>query len=572
MTRWARRTVGVAVTVALGACTGDREAASDDFCEAAMARVREHVAGVRAATSEPSDPRYGGTAVVGTPAEIVGGMNPVTGYSYNAVQHQQFVNGMTLITFNESTEPVPYLAESWDVAADSSEITFRLRRDVFWHDGERTDAYDVAFTYLRVSDPASGFPNLAYWDFYQRGEDGVEVVDSFTVKVRLRPHSQFMDPWWTVAMMPEHLLGDVPTEELASHPISSQCPVGNGPFVFVEHRPQDRWVFEANLQFPEGLGGRPFLDRLILRIIPEQATLLTELLTENIHIYQAPLPDHVKQILGNPRLDFRAFPFRQYVFVAWNLRRPVLADRRVRQAMTLGTNREEIVQALRGGYATVANSSVPPFHWAYDPGLVDMPYDPERAGALLDEAGWIDRNGDGVRENPDGVPLSFSLKYNSGNRTRQDVAEIMQAQLAPLGVAIQPLVVEWTTLLSQVTSPERRDFDGLVLSWVADYKVDDIDLFHSERSDADWAVTGLQNPEIDRLLEELRLITDTVRARPLWEEYQRRLNEEQPYTFFYFPDRLSGINRDLQGVVMDPRGEWVSVREWRLDPASRSGR
>ena len=152
--------------------------------------------------------------MIGGIGEIATGMNVAATSDYLANQHQQFVNLMTLLDYDENLEPRPYLAEAWDVADDGSAITFRIREDVYWHDGERTDANDVAFTYLRLTDPATGFPNAAFWDHYVRGPEGVEVLDDFTVRVRLRPHADFLDVWRTVAILPEHLLGDVPPEAL----------------------------------------------------------------------------------------------------------------------------------------------------------------------------------------------------------------------------------------------------------------------------------------------------------------------------------------------------------------------
>src|SRR5690606_27939112 len=311
-------------------------------------------------------------------------------------------------------------------------------------------------------------------------------------------------------------------------------------------------------------------DRYVYRVIPEQTTLLTELLTENIDIYIAPSPDQAQRIIDAPNLELLDFTFRSYVLVGWNSRRPQLADARVRRALTMGTNREEIVEAILLGYGTVANSSVPPFHWAYDPGAaVALDYDPEAARALLEEAGWSDRDGDGVRENADGLPLAISIKYNSGNQERQNVAEIMQAQLADIGVAVTPQVVEFGTLLQQINTPTLRDFDGVVMAWVTEFKLDDTNLCHSERIDQPYAWSGTRNPEMDRLIEALSVTVDRERAMPLWAEYQREIAEEQPYTFFYFPDRLDGVNRRVRGVVMDARGEWVSIRDWHVDPASR---
>ena len=558
--------------VGAAACGGGDGAvvSSDPFCQGVLPAVDAFMAQARADNPTPDDPRYGGTVVVGAIGELADGMNAAVSSAYTSSQHHQFVNLMTLLDYDEAGNARPYLAESWDIAGDNSSVTFHLRRDVWWHDGEQTDAHDVAFTFITVTNPLTAFPNAAFWDHYEKGVEGVEVIDDFTVRIRLEPHADFLDPFRSLGILPEHLLGEVPPEQLKQHPYGSQCPVGNGPFVFASHNAQDRWVFEANPAFPEAMGGRPFLDRYVYRVIPEQTTLLADLLTESVDVYIAPRPDQVARILEASDLELRRFPFRDYILVGWNSRRPQLADARVRRAITMGTDRGSIVEAIQQGYGTVANSSVPPFHWAYNAEVANaVGFDPAGAEALLEEAGWTDRDGDGVRENADGLPLAFSVKYNTGNQARQDIAEIMQAQLADIGIAVQPQVVEWATLLQQINTPELRDFDGVVMGWVVEFKLDDMDLFHSDRIDQPYAWSGTNNPEIDRLLEELSLVIDRDEAIALWAEYQGELMKEQPYTFFYFPDRLDGVNTRVKGAVMDARGEWLNIREWYIDPASR---
>jgi peptide/nickel transport system substrate-binding protein len=567
------RKLGVIGLLAAAAACGVDEpgavASNEPFCQEVMPRVEAYVARARAENPVPDDPRYGGTLVVGNYGEIADGMNSAVSSDNIATQHHQFVNLMTLIDYDDKGEARPYLAESFDVAEDHRSVTFHIRRDVFWHDGEQTDAHDVAFTYRTVTDPRTAFPNAAFWNHYVTGPEGVEVVDDFTVTIRMEPHSDFLDPFRPVGILPEHLLGEVPPEQLRQHPYGTQCPVGNGPFVFVSHAPQDRWVFDANPAFSASLGGRPFVDRYVYRVITEQTTLLTELLTENVDLYLAPPPNQADRILEAEHLELIRFPSRQYNFIAWNSRKPQLADARVRRALTMGTDRRAIVDAILQGFGEVANSGVPPFHWAHDPEAASIEYDPEGAAALLEEAGWVDRDGDGVRENADGVDLSISVKYNTGNALRQDMVEIMQAQLADVGVEIRPEVVEWATLLQQINSPETRDFEGVVMAWVVEFKLDDTDLFHSERIDQPYAWSGTQNPEIDRLLEALSRATDRAEARDLWREYQVAMMQEQPYTYFYFPDRLAGVNRRVRGIEMDARGEWLNIREWYLDPATR---
>ncbi len=545
------------------------EAGADiPFCEDAMARVAEFMSRFEGEV-HPSE-RYGGTAVAGAVGEMAGGMNAHVAAQNESMQHQIFVNLMTLVRYDAELNPTPYLAESWEVSSDGTEITFHLRDDVYWHDGELTDAYDVVYTVERATDPETGFPNDGWWTYVETGPGAVEAIDSLTVRLRLTPHADFMDAWTMLAIMPQHLLEGVPAAELAAHPYGSVCPVGNGPFIFVEHRQNASWTFQANPAFPDGLGGRPYLDRYVYRIVTDQTTLLTEALTENIDIYIAPTPDQAEAILDSDALDLYRFPSRQYVFVAWNSRRPQLADKRVRMAITKGTNREEIVSGLFGEYGVVPNGTVPPFHWLHDAslGAEAMAYDPNAARALLDEAGWIDRNGDGVRENSEGLPLSITIKFNP-NLSRQAVAEIMQAQLAEIGVEAIPTEVEWATLVGQVMDPDARDFDGVIMGWQSDFRLDDTVLFHSDHSDGPVAFSGTQRSDIDEYLERLPLVLDPDEAKASWDAYQELLVDEQPFTFVYQADRLEGVNKRVRGLAMDIRGEWLNVKDWWIPADER---
>jgi peptide/nickel transport system substrate-binding protein len=556
----------------LGASGSDEGArvSGDPFCQQVIPAVEAFMAQAAAANPTPEDSRYGGTVVVGGINEPSGGMNSSQVGDIIAGQHHQFVNLMTLLDYDENLQPRPYLAESWDIAEDNTAMTFHIRQDVLWHDGEVTDAHDVAFTYEAVTNPDTGYPNAAFWDHYVKGPEGVEVLDDFTVRISMRPHGQFLDPFRALGILPEHLLGDVPATELGEHPYGTQCPVGNGPFVFSSHAPLDRWVFDANPAFPAALGGRPFVDRYVYRMIPEQTTLLTECLTGGIDVFYKAPPDQAQRIIDDPRVELRRYPSRTVAFVVWNGRRPQLSDVRVRRAITMATDRAAIVDALLQGYGTVANTGVPPFHFAFDrEGTGSIENDPAGAEALLDQAGWSDRDGDGVRENAAGEPLSFSLKVNTGNQLRQNIVEIMQAQLADIGIDARVEVVETTTLFDQLLDPEERDFDGAIVGWSVDFRLDETDLFHSDRIDQPFAWSGTQNPEIDRYLDLLGATVDEEEAAALWREYQQAIVEEQPYTFLYFLDQLMGVSGRVQGAEMDARGEWLNLREWYLDPESR---
>jgi len=514
--------------------------------------------------------RYGGTAVVGSTQELRDGLNGFMGSHYRSVQHQLHLGLMTLVRRRGGDlEPEEYLARDWALAPDGGAVTFHLRDDVRWHDGVPVTARDVAFTFDRLLDPATGAPLGDQWEGYRRGPDGVTVGDSLTLTFHLDPRSEPLEPWLDTPIMPEHLLGEVPAEGLLGHPLGTRCPVGNGPFVFVEHRQDDRWVFRANPAFPPGLGGRPFLDRYVYRVVPEQATLLTELLTGGIDVFIRPVPEYAGALEAEPGVRLLSSPGRSVIYIAWNTRRPHLSDPRVRRAFTLGLDRVLYLQGMRDGRGVLAGSGVPPFHWAYDPRLSELLRpDPERARALLEEAGWSLPPGGEIRSDAEGNPLRITLLHDGRSVEQSDIALFVQAGLRALGVEVRLQPLEFGTLLSRLESAQ-RDFDATVMSTLPPFRVDDRVLFHSRQRESAYGWAGLADPELDRLLDTLPLVVDRGEARPLWEAYQRRMVELQPYTYLFFPDWLTAVRTRLRGVEVDPRGEWAGVAGWWIPPEER---
>lgn len=542
----------------LHGCAGDAPGTGDDlFCTNAMARVDAFLSGFDA----PTGIRYGGTAVLSASQDLPAGMNVFGAADFMSVQFQQFALLMTLVRLNDDLEFEPYLASSWERSADGSELTFTLRDDVRWHDGEPTTAEDVAFTYRRVTDPKTGFPNSQYWTYYE----GVEVLDTYRIKFRLRPHSDILDPWRTVAIMPRHLLEDVPPEELGRHPFGQRCPVGNGPFRFIDHADGQQWTFEANPAFPQDLRGRPFLDRLVYRIIPEKSTVLAELLTGGVDIYLEALPQHAEQIQNGEGLRLAAFQGRNYSYITWNLADDRFSDLMVRKAFAHAIDRQGLVNAIMDGYGIVAHTSVPPFHWAYDPNVDQLPYDPALARRLLDQAGWVDTDGDGVRDKA-GRRLAFEMTTNAGSRLKAAALDVIQSQLGAVGIDVSTRIVEFGTWLQQVSD---RDFEASIGTWNNDFKLDDWSTFHSDADTTQYGWGSIDDDELAMYLDTLMLVPNREEAQPLWSAYQRRLAEIQPYTFLYFDDRIHGINERLRDVVTDVRGDFVNVAEWWIPANER---
>lgn len=500
--------------------------------------------------------RAGGTAVMAGASEIVS-LNSLVPGGAMGEQVQKYVLFTTLVRLDSALAPRPYLARSWELSADSTRLLVRLREGVEWSDGTPTTAEDVAFTFRSAKDPEVPFGNRSYFARW----DSVEVVDSHTLRFWIRPHYGYLLGWAETAIMPEHVLGDVPPSELRSHPFGADEAVTNGPFRLAEHRPQERWVFEANPGFPEDMGGPPALERLVYRIVPEPAARQAELRAGRVDLLPSLPPGEAESLRRNAELAVGSYPRPAYTFVVWNTRRSPFDAAPVRRALTMAIDRDAILRSIRGDYGVAATGPVGPWHWAHDTAWAPLPHDRDSARALLSAAGWEDRDGDGIREQ-EGREFAFQLLTNPGAE-RRDIAVMIQADLREVGVRVSPRARESTAMASTLTRPG-RDFDAAILGWVRDLVVDDEDLWACDRRDAPYQFTGYCNPRVDAVLDTAaRAPTRDDRLR-LLRRYHELVGADQPYTFLYHELGVFAHRRELEGVRMGPQGQLVSVARWRL--------
>ncbi len=552
----ARRSAGfVLVTLLLGACgeAPPRDQGAPGWTSS-----------TRAEPEVPDAERYGGTLVVAGRGDPVS-MNSLVSTDFESDQHQVHVLFVTLVSNDENYEPQPYFARSWEFDSDTSEVVFHLRHDLEWHDGTPVTSRDVAFTFDRLKDPAVPFPNPSYFDYW----DAAEVIDPVTIRFFLRPHANALYGWTRTAIMPEHILGEVPPEDLESHPFGTLSPVGNGPFRFAERIPGDRWVFEANPDFPEELGGRPYVDRLVYRQIPDEFALTAALQTGEVDLVIDASPSMLDQVGDDPEVVSTSYSAPEYAFIAWNSRRPEFADPLVRRALTMAIDRETLVQVVLGGNGTVAPGPVGPWHWAYDSAWAPLPYSPAEASALLDEAGWTDSDGDGARDR-DGEPFSFEL-LATPRRDRAAIQTLVQASLGEIGVEVEPVIREQGALIPLVIGADRR-FDAVIIGWARDVPLNDIDLWACDQVGQPFQFTSYCNPELDTVLDSIPLETDRARLRSLIGRYHELVVKDQPYTFLYYLNRVDLMRARVYGTDMDSRGDWVNVARWWVHDDSGDGR
>jgi peptide/nickel transport system substrate-binding protein len=488
----------------------------------------------------------GGTAVVVYPGapRVANPLVAADAYSLEVARSLLF---LSLLEHGPDLALRPRLAESWDADGDTAAV-FRLRRDVRWTDGAPTTAYDVAFTVERALDPATGYPNRGQLEHVR----DVVAVDSFTVRARFHPVRGAIDPIALLPVLPRHVLDTVPANGM-QHAHFNMRPVTNGPFAVGEVRARDRWAFVANEAFPESLGGRPRLDRVVWRAVPESAAQIAELRAGDADVVVGVRHDAFERLGSAEGIRAMERPTLSYAAIAWNGRRPPLDDPRVRRALTLAMNRAGMVQALRGGHGQLAAGPVPPDHWAHSDRLEPLPYDPEAANAELAAA-------------LGGRPLRFTLLIPAGSDFNRDLAQVIQADLARVGVTADLRALEFATLVQIITGPA-RDFDAVLLALDADARLDLRSLFHSGAMDGPFQVAGYSNPALDSVLDAIDAETAREPAGELWDRAQALVAADQPWTFLYFVTDLILVRSRLEGVEADLRGVLHSAHRWWISEA-----
>lgn len=468
----------------------------------------------------------------------------------------------TLVDFDPNAQFVPRLAASFAVSADGTEITFHLKDGVRWHDGDPFDAQDVLYTVeqTRGLDAAQERYKALFGPLVE-----VTAPDAATVRARYsEPYADALTGWREAFIMPSHL----PFEPAEPSPLDRQ-PVGTGPFRFLRWDAQDRILLEANEAYA---AGRPPLDRFVYRIVPNLDAVRAALIAQEVDVAGLTPDWFAEHPADDPNLPFRVevYPAGMVEMIYWNLDEPrgLFDDPRVRRALAMLLDREGYVTSIHHGLYGVATTLIDPEIWGGDPALRPLPYDPAQAAKLLDEAGIVDRDDDGIRDAKDG-PMSFTLLYTSTAPYQKDVASLLERAAAAAGVRIRLQGLEWAAMRPRIYA---HDFEAAVYRWRLDLRPDPYAFFHSSQIDAGLNLASYRSDAFDRLSETLRRTVDPSERASLLSRMQRTLHEDQPALFVSIPRSVLAINRRFRTPPMTSAGWWnwyPSVAAWWVAPADQ---
>jgi peptide/nickel transport system substrate-binding protein len=437
-------------------------------------------------------------------------INPLLTTHPLARQVQRYVLLTTLVRYDSVLRIEPYLARRWDWSPDGAVLTFHLNQDLRWHDGVPTTAHDVAWTLDQARDLRTGYPRQS--DLSQLRSTA--APDDSTVRLNFdRPQRVIPDVLTDLAILPRHLLDTVPAGALRQA-AWNRDPVGNGPFRFVSHEPNRRWVFAANPDFPSSMGGPPALERFVIAIVDEPMTKLAALTAGELD-FAGIQPAHAEFVRQNPRLAVIEYPLLFTYVIVLNTRRPPFDELEIRRSIAAAVNRREIVEGYLFGFGTAA----------WGPGEAGM------AGV----AGPRPLATEPTPPASSAPPASFELlTVGSGEAALE---QLLQAQFARRGIRTSIRQLELSAFLDRVEG-QTPDFQAAVMGVPGDPDHGEVGVL--------LRMAGLAVP--GDTPARLRLLADSV-----------------PVVFLYQARGVQGMNRRVHGVRMDLRGELPTVTRWTVD-------
>ncbi len=358
--------------------------------------------------------------------------------------------------------------------------------------------------------------------------------------------------------MPQHVLADSETDIETF----TNAPLGSGPFVFVDWTPQGEVRLARNDDY---WGDMPYLDGLAYRPFETADELGHALESEQVDVALMPagyLPDTTDP--SGAFSNYR-FPAPEFLFVAFNNDHPILGDSRVRQALSMAVDREQLLDQALNSAGDLIAGSLPAAHWAADPALNPPPYDPEGARQLLAEAGWSDSDGDGWLDR-DGERLRLPVRANGGNRLREDVANLMAGYYRAIGIDAPVELVMWGAVVDDLFT---HDFDTIVFSWPLRAEPDQSEWWLSTENEigSGYNFGSFTDETVDRLLGEALAVPgcDPGDRAELYQQIQGVLAQERPYDFLVIPYATLLARPDLRGIEAGPfAGPLESAAGWYL--------
>ncbi len=473
----------------------------------------------------------GGTLVAAWAQDPVG-LDPHVTSAYSSFQILENVLD-TLVTLDAEQNLQASLAESWDVSEDGLTVSFHLRDGVKFSNGRDLSADDVVYTFNRILDPETG--SGSSWKL--GGVTDISAADASTVVFTL----EAPNPGLITKLAVDKTMGIIAKENVEDGTINTQ-PMGTGPFMITDFQPGVKVMLERNPNYWQA--GLPYLDAVDIRIISDESVRRTALVTGDVDWAISVPAQSVEELKGRDDVVVDSTAAGSYWYIGVNLGRDPISDAKVRQAISYAINRDQIAEAATFGQAQATEEPIPASSaWSF--GYAPYEESLDKAKSLLAEAGVAD-----------GFELEImpTTQYEESIR----IAQVLQAQLAPLGIKASIRTLEWAEWLEEEGA---GNYDTYVCSW--NVLVDPDDYYYAQHHTGEvFNFTGYSNASVDELLDKGRLTQDFAERKAIYEQVNKQIVDDAPYIYLYNPLNINAYRLNVQGYAARPDQAIRFVNTW----------
>lgn len=504
----------------------------------------------KAASTVPS----GGNRVVYGNTSDIKIMNPFLSTDVYSALIDGFIFEGLVKADPDTGAPIPSLAEKWDTSADGLAYTFHIRKGVNWSDGQPFTADDAKFTFDTIMDPKTQTVRKSLYDKVQT----FTVVDPNTFEVKLKEvYCPFLISSMTMGLVPKHLLAQ--SADINKDDFNTKHPVGTGPYTFVEWVNGDHVTLQGN---PHYWNGAPKIGQFIYKVVPNATVVAQQLKTGEVDVATIE-PKDLADMQKQPNVNVISNDALGYTYIGYNQARPLFQDKLLRQALTYAINRQAIVDKILFGQGAVLNAPMPTRSWAYNPAVANLyPFDPEKAKALLKQAGWV-AGSDGILAKG-GQKLAFTSIFSSNSTAVSQIMTIAQQEWKAIGVDCTLKPMDFDALLDVIN--KTRQFDTATLGWSLGLDPDQTSIWSSAQIKSGFNFISYNNPDIDALLKQGTSIPGCSQdaRKAVYAKFQQIIADDEPYTFVDSGKTLTVVSKRIQGTHITPFSTFHNLKDWTI--------
>lgn len=446
-----------------------------------------------------------------------------------------------LFKYDKDGNPTEDLALSYSFET-KTKLIINLRKDIKWHDGKELTSKDVVFTYNTILDPKV-FNSIK--SNYKEVES-VKAIDDYTIEVIYKKAYFKALEIWMVGILPYHILKDEKNLMTSSF---NKNPIGTGPYKLENFKVGQNIKLKANENYFEG---KPKIDELLYKFIPDTNTSFLFLKQKKLDLSSLTPLQIDRQIDDEFKKSFKIIESQSfsYSYVGLNLKNEKFKDIRIRKALSLAIDRQELVDILFFGHGEVCNGPFLPGSFAYDEKTKPIIPNIQKAKKLLKELGYDENN-----------PFSFEIVTNTGNDTRINAAQILQYQLSKAGIQMKIRVMEWQAYLNTVVHP--RNYEAILLGWSLSLMPDAYPLWHSSSDKTGrFNLVGYSNKEVDKLIEKGSTTINRDELSKIYKSIFKKITDDIPYLFLYIPNSITVVNDEIKNIEPAFTGITHNQKDW----------